>query len=285
MNGCCAGPMQIHNGYGSGAGTWGRFKVDGDADGRTDIYDPDDAIATAAAYLRASGAPRDWRAAIFAYNHSGAYVEPSPLPRGRVPPGRGECTGDRGARRIGRWPCAAAGLPWRAMRRPNRRRTSSSWRGPTASAVTDCFGGPPHELAGEHPLGLAVDVVPVDGDWNRTRDPGDALRLEPSVCASRLCRSGPVPGDPLQRLSGPRRSGSQHVAASAPVLAARARRAVYARSVGACPRSEVEAMTAPSLRRRLVEINVGLRLRRKGAAHVERPRRCPRLPHLPCARA
>ena len=30
-HGCCAGPMQIHNGYGSGGGTWGRFKVDGDA--------------------------------------------------------------------------------------------------------------------------------------------------------------------------------------------------------------------------------------------------------------
>ena len=59
-HGCCAGPMQIHNGFGSGGGTWGTFKVDGDADGREDVYDPEDAIATAARYLSASGAPSDW---------------------------------------------------------------------------------------------------------------------------------------------------------------------------------------------------------------------------------
>jgi hypothetical protein len=27
--GCCAGPMQIHNGYGAGTGTWGAYAVDG----------------------------------------------------------------------------------------------------------------------------------------------------------------------------------------------------------------------------------------------------------------
>ena len=75
--GCCAGPMQIHNGFGSGGGTWGAFKVDGDGDGRADIYDPADAIATAARYLRASGAPADWRTAVFAYNHAGWYVDRS----------------------------------------------------------------------------------------------------------------------------------------------------------------------------------------------------------------
>ena len=73
--GCCAGPMQIHNGFGTGGGTWGSFKQDGDGDGREDIYDPADAVATAAAYLKASGAPGDWRRAIFAYNHAGWYVD------------------------------------------------------------------------------------------------------------------------------------------------------------------------------------------------------------------
>ena len=34
--------------------------------------------------------------------------------------------------------------------------------------VTDCFGGAPHARAGEHPLGLAIDAVPTDGDWRRT---------------------------------------------------------------------------------------------------------------------
>src|SRR3954468_5951213 len=63
--GCCAGPMQI-----SLDGTWQRFRVDGDGDGRTSVYAPADAIATAAHYLRAAGAPADYHAALFAYNHA-----------------------------------------------------------------------------------------------------------------------------------------------------------------------------------------------------------------------
>jgi cell wall-associated NlpC family hydrolase len=39
-----------------------------------DIYDPRDAVPAAARYLRANGAPHDPRAAIYTYNHSGAYV-------------------------------------------------------------------------------------------------------------------------------------------------------------------------------------------------------------------
>jgi hypothetical protein len=39
-----------------------------------DPDDPQDAIYTAARYLHASGAPADWPAAIFAYNHAGWYV-------------------------------------------------------------------------------------------------------------------------------------------------------------------------------------------------------------------
>jgi hypothetical protein len=39
-----------------------------------DPTDPQDAIYTAARYLHASGAPGDWPAAIFAYNHAGWYV-------------------------------------------------------------------------------------------------------------------------------------------------------------------------------------------------------------------
>jgi hypothetical protein len=55
-NGCCAGPMQIHNGFGSGGGTWGAFAVDGSGDGVADIYDPADAAFTAVRYLHTSGA-------------------------------------------------------------------------------------------------------------------------------------------------------------------------------------------------------------------------------------
>jgi len=51
--------------------TWDSYGVDGDHDGRVSPYDPTDAIPAAARYLRA---PRDYRAALFAYNHADWYV-------------------------------------------------------------------------------------------------------------------------------------------------------------------------------------------------------------------
>jgi hypothetical protein len=54
--------------------TWAAYGVDGDGDGDKDPNDPSDAIHAAANYLRASGAPEDWRSAIFAYNHADWYV-------------------------------------------------------------------------------------------------------------------------------------------------------------------------------------------------------------------
>jgi hypothetical protein len=62
------GPMQFL------ASTWATYGVDGDGDGRRDRWDPADAIYGAANYLHASGAPGNYRSAIFAYNHAGWYV-------------------------------------------------------------------------------------------------------------------------------------------------------------------------------------------------------------------
>jgi hypothetical protein len=56
------------------AGTWSRFGVDGDGDGRRDRWDPSDAIFAAANYLDAAGAPADYSKALFAYNHASSYV-------------------------------------------------------------------------------------------------------------------------------------------------------------------------------------------------------------------
>jgi hypothetical protein len=56
------------------ASTWTVYGVDGDGDGRADRWDPPDAIFAMANYLRASGAPGDYRKAIFAYNHARWYV-------------------------------------------------------------------------------------------------------------------------------------------------------------------------------------------------------------------
>ncbi|HWF34831.1 MAG TPA: lytic transglycosylase domain-containing protein [Solirubrobacteraceae bacterium] len=55
--------------------TWARYGVDADGRGNSNPYDPADAITAMAAYLKASGAPQDWRAALHTYNHSTAYVD------------------------------------------------------------------------------------------------------------------------------------------------------------------------------------------------------------------
>jgi hypothetical protein len=62
------GPMQFI------AATWARYAMDGDADGVASRWDPADAIFASARYLAASGAPGDYRRAIFAYNHADWYV-------------------------------------------------------------------------------------------------------------------------------------------------------------------------------------------------------------------
>jgi hypothetical protein len=56
--------------------TWQRYRVDGNHDGVKDVYDPEDAIPSAAHYLHALLARADGnlRAAILAYNHSETYV-------------------------------------------------------------------------------------------------------------------------------------------------------------------------------------------------------------------
>jgi len=57
------GPMQFMR------ATWRRYGLGGN------VHDPHDAILGAANYLRASGAPRDLRGALHAYNSSAAYVD------------------------------------------------------------------------------------------------------------------------------------------------------------------------------------------------------------------
>src|SRR5215212_904528 len=62
------GPMQFL------PSTWETAGVDGNGDGVANIMDPRDAIPAAAGYLKAGGAPQDWYAALFSYNHTDWYV-------------------------------------------------------------------------------------------------------------------------------------------------------------------------------------------------------------------
>lgn len=63
------GPMQFL------ASTWAEYGITADGNGHPDRWNPADAIYSAANYLRASGAPGDYSAAIYAYNHAWWYVE------------------------------------------------------------------------------------------------------------------------------------------------------------------------------------------------------------------
>jgi hypothetical protein len=63
--------------------TWLMYGVDATAAGSADPYNPVDAVFAAARYLHAAGAAHHLRGAIFAYNHSAAYVE-SVLLRARL---------------------------------------------------------------------------------------------------------------------------------------------------------------------------------------------------------
>jgi hypothetical protein len=55
--------------------TWKAYGVDGNQDGLMDPYNPVDAIFAAARYLKAAGADKDIRGAVYAYNHADWYVD------------------------------------------------------------------------------------------------------------------------------------------------------------------------------------------------------------------
>jgi murein DD-endopeptidase MepM/ murein hydrolase activator NlpD len=55
--------------------SWRAYGVDANGDGRKDPYNPVDAIFAAARYLKAAGAEKDVRQAVFSYNHAWWYVD------------------------------------------------------------------------------------------------------------------------------------------------------------------------------------------------------------------
>jgi hypothetical protein len=170
-----AGPMQFgigagNHGCGDAGNAWAVYGTDGDGDGDRDVYDAADAIPGAARYLQASGAPDDYRRAIFAYNHADWYVarvlDWAARYRGAV---AGAPAGQ--AQRLpfdGRWLAPVPGTAMQCDARivPDVRFLIERF----SLRLTACFAASGHEPLGEHPLGLAVDVVPADGDWGRTME-------------------------------------------------------------------------------------------------------------------
>ena len=134
------GPMQFLQ------GTWDTYKVQAPGGAvPPNVYDEADAVYSAANYLKASGAPGDWPGAIFAYNHSSAYVQQvlsqaqSYYTQGLTAHGSATQQQPRaGARRsrAARSPCRrrAATRPGRSRSRPGSRRSSPRPTSPTTPA-------------------------------------------------------------------------------------------------------------------------------------------------------
>jgi hypothetical protein len=193
FHGCCAGPMQIHNGFGAGTATWGAYGVDGNGDGRKDIYDIADAAPSAANYLRASGAPSDWNRALFAYNHDQSYVAKvlalAAQYRAAAKPAQRSVEGEQ-VTGGGQWLADVPGFPGERC----DARIVADVVALTAEFglhLSDCYGGAPHAREGEHPLGLAVDMSPKDGNWSRTMRLARTFGWSPSCAANGCAGRGP----------------------------------------------------------------------------------------------
>jgi hypothetical protein len=184
--GCCSGPMQFSIvGHPS---TWETYGVDGNHDGKTSPFDPRDAIPAAASYLEASGAPADWDAALFSYNHAVWYVAEvkawaeryrgDPIGLGGLPAGSGISQA-----LLGRWLAPVPGTSAVCDSRivPDVVALLRRYR----LAAGDCFSLTGHALDGEHPLGLGLDVTPgPGGSWDLVAQAAQDLGWRASCGAS-----------------------------------------------------------------------------------------------------
>src|SRR4051794_10754884 len=203
--GCCAGPMQIcvidgcpgRGPHALGlreaqAGTWRTVGVDGNGDGEKNPWDPQDAIPAAARLLKEAGAPGDYRRAIFAYNHASWYVEEvialAERYRGAAQALGGMPAGSASSQRLpdgSRWLALVPGTTATCDSRivPDVQLLAQRYR----LTVTACFAPTGHTSAGEHPLGLATDLVPgAGGSWALLGELARALGWRES-CAGTGC--------------------------------------------------------------------------------------------------
>lgn len=167
--------------------TWQAFGVDADGDGRRDPHNAADAIFSAARYLRSLGAPGDWHRAIFGYNHAEWYVRqvldtardlaaagPS---KAEEPVSTCQVTGaspivGRGHRVYGGGRLVS--IPGEPGMTIDERNLPDllALRDRYHFKVTAGYAPTGHAVDGEHPLALAVDLVPGAGS---TWDDIDAL--------------------------------------------------------------------------------------------------------------
>ena len=175
--------------------TWQRYGISASGQGAPDMWNAADAVFSMANYLHASGAPSDWPKALYAYNHAWWYVAEvlawarryrSAAPAADVPtalPGSVTRVAAQGP-----W---LAPLPGSDLRCDARIIANVEYILATFGLrATSCFRTDNSAALGEHPLGLALDAVPVDGDWSRALRAAEAFGWNPACggtgCAGRL---------------------------------------------------------------------------------------------------
>ena len=164
--------------------TWAQWGIDANGDGKRDPYTASDAIFSTARYLHASGAPQDWYRALFAYNHADSYVTevlarakhlavPNQAITGAAPTATPQCDAVPGSRVTGvKTITATAGLAevpgFPGMRVDRRILPDVVYLVRTYHlTITAAYATRGHAADGEHPLGLAVDLVPgPGGNWD-----------------------------------------------------------------------------------------------------------------------
>jgi len=139
------------------ASTWATYGVDATGSGRPDIYSIPDSIFATANYLHASGAPGDWRSAIFAYNHAEWYVE-EVLQTARGFSARTVCTASASAQ-LGELPAGRLARVQYVAKWIEARRIHYCWGGghaptPGPSTGSYCWSADGHQVFGSGEKGL-----------------------------------------------------------------------------------------------------------------------------------
>ncbi|MBA3757319.1 lytic transglycosylase domain-containing protein [Candidatus Saccharibacteria bacterium] len=180
------------------------YGLDGDGDGLADIENPYDSVPATARLLCANGGGEESTLpnAIYSYNRAWWYVYGGTSDSGTPFEGVIPLAARLGSTFLTDGGLAGSGKRVTYDGRPNWLEAVPSTNYvcdyrivadvqrliQMGLTVTACYALSGHATDGEHPLGLAIDAVPVDGNWDRTLAVAEAVGWRPS-CASSGCAS------------------------------------------------------------------------------------------------
>jgi len=178
--------------------TWQRYGISASGQGTPDMWNPADAIFSMANYLHASGAPSNYSQAIYAYNHAWWYVSDvlswARRYRAAALSGGLATVSSEAVVRVNAGPIWLAPLPGTSLRCDVRIIADvENILAEFGLRATSCFRDDGAGDLGEHPLGLALDAVPLDGDWSRALRAAEAFGWKPSCGATGCAGALPPP--------------------------------------------------------------------------------------------